>query len=280
MVKGDISYETIPTANFTAENTSLQDHAPPENTTERSVDIDAIKNNRAHLVPGAQTFVVEGSRGDKYAVTLLHPQETCQCPSLGSCYHILTAKISLEVEDLQEKIFNLTQLRKNNRKKPNKKARKKAPRPCNVDDNVIAAPDPVQKTNSDTLPHPDMVSIIPEMATIVEEKETVTPQSPVVGSKKKKSIITNPRSAKRLKIGDISTTPQPNPSASVTESPEWVRYDGFPLKLHHQNIIQNREQLDLLSKVTQVTMPRNRRITRYRLCPCQKEQQMEIWITV
>jgi hypothetical protein len=130
--------------------------------------------------------VVEGNRGDKFAVTLLHPQETCQCPSLCSCYHILAAKICLGVEDLQEKnIYNLTQLRKNNRKKPNKKAGKKARRPCDVDDNVITAQDPVQKTNSDTLPHPDMVSIIPEMGTTVEEEETVTPQSPVFGSKKK-----------------------------------------------------------------------------------------------
>ena len=50
----------------------------------------------------------------------LYPKESCSCPSLATCYHILAVQMSIGVEELSEKrIYNLTQLRKNTRKCPN-----------------------------------------------------------------------------------------------------------------------------------------------------------------
>ena len=47
-------------------------------------------------------FMVQGSKGSKYAVTLF-PKENCQCPSTGECYHIIAAKISIGYNTTQEK---------------------------------------------------------------------------------------------------------------------------------------------------------------------------------
>lgn len=64
---------------------------------------------------------------------------------MGTCWHIIAAKLSIGDEDGKEKkVYNLTQLRRNHRKKPNKKAGKKKPRPCDDDfeETIInAAPD-------------------------------------------------------------------------------------------------------------------------------------------
>lgn len=81
-----------------------------------------------------------------------HPNESCQCEALGNCWHIIAAKMSIGVDDdTDKKIYNLTQLRRNHRKKPNKKAGKKRPRPCVDDDEgplVNGAPDSVYKTKT------------------------------------------------------------------------------------------------------------------------------------
>jgi hypothetical protein len=93
-------------------------------------------------VPEAGTFVVVGSKGDKYTVEML-PQEKCLCPSLGTCYHIITVRMALNLDNIDEKrVHNLTQLRKNSRKRPNKKAGKKQPRPCDEDQLSVINPAP------------------------------------------------------------------------------------------------------------------------------------------
>ena len=61
--------------------------------------------------------MVDGSRGDKYAVSLF-PNEKCQCPSTGTCYHILAAKISVGFPNKDDKrILNLSQLKRNSGKR-------------------------------------------------------------------------------------------------------------------------------------------------------------------
>ena len=63
-------------------------------------------------------------------------------PITNTCYHILAVQMSIGVEELSEKrIYNLTQLRKNTRKRPNKRAGRKQPRPCDRDISIIPAPD-------------------------------------------------------------------------------------------------------------------------------------------
>lgn len=88
-----------------------------------------MKDKRVFHVPEAGSFIVKGSNDDQYSVTL-HP-EKCQCPSIGTCYHIMAVKISIGEEDIEErKVYNLAKLRKNSRKRANKKAGSKKPRPC------------------------------------------------------------------------------------------------------------------------------------------------------
>lgn len=106
-----------------------------------------LAQKKVNLCPESQSFVVEGSKGDKYAVTLA-PKEVCQCPSVGTCYHILAAKMSVGLETKSEKmVYNMTLLTKNTRKKPNKYAGKKAPRPIDkldANESVInPAPDSI-----------------------------------------------------------------------------------------------------------------------------------------
>lgn len=109
-------------------------------TTQRSLAIAAVRNKRVYHVPEAGSFVVKGSKGDNYSVSL-YP-EKCQCPSIGTCYHIMAVKMSIGEEDIEEqRVYNLTQLRKNSRKRANKKAGTKRPRPCDKDETIIAAPD-------------------------------------------------------------------------------------------------------------------------------------------
>lgn len=109
-------------------------------STQLSLAIAAVKEKRIFHVPEAGSFVVKGSKGDNYSVTL-YP-EKCQCPSIGTCYHIMAVKMSIGEEDIEEKrILNLTQLRKNSRKRANKKAGTKKPMPCDQDISIIAAPE-------------------------------------------------------------------------------------------------------------------------------------------
>lgn len=121
---------------------NIQEHTEvvDSSNAQRSLAISAIRDNKVHLSTAAQSFVVEGTRGDKYAVTL-HLKESCQCEALGTCWHIIAANLSIGIDDSSEKrVYNLTQLRRNQRKKPNKKAGKKQPRPCDEETIINAAP--------------------------------------------------------------------------------------------------------------------------------------------
>ena len=95
-------------------------------STQRALAMMAIKQGRVHHCLSSRSFTIEGSKGDKYAVTL-YP-EKCVCPALGTCYHILAAKLSIDqpIGD-KKRIYNLTQLHKNAKKRPNKRAGKKIP---------------------------------------------------------------------------------------------------------------------------------------------------------
>ena len=65
---------------------------------------------------------------------------TCSCPAAGGCYHIAAATQAIGMRnDVQRRKLNLTQLRKNKRKRPDKTSGRKRPRTADVD--VVAAPD-------------------------------------------------------------------------------------------------------------------------------------------
>jgi hypothetical protein len=104
--------------------------------------IATVRQKRVYHVPEGDTFVVEGSKGDKYTVEMF-PQEKCLCPSLGTCYHIIAVRMTLNSDNIDEKrVYNLTQLLKNSCKCPNKKAGKKQPRPCDEDQLSVINPAP------------------------------------------------------------------------------------------------------------------------------------------
>jgi hypothetical protein len=90
--------------------------------------------------PSLGVFTVLGSGGKPHAVRLF-PEESCTCPATGRCYHILSARISIGLDDKfsKKKSINLTLLRRNTRKRVDKKSGRKAPRPNDYD--VTAAPD-------------------------------------------------------------------------------------------------------------------------------------------
>lgn len=146
MVKNEQNGEDKDHAEDLPINVTVIDEKKQQSTTQKSLAIAAVKDKRVFHVPEAGSFVVKGSNGDNYSVSLF--PEKCQCPSVGSCYHIMAVKVSIGEENIEEnRIYNLTQLRRNNRKRVKKKAGTKKPRPCDEDVTVIAAPDSCMKRN-------------------------------------------------------------------------------------------------------------------------------------
>lgn len=98
-----------------------------------------IQENKISYDSKLHTFTVLGSEDKPHALKLF-PKATCSCPSTAECYHIMAAKMYLGMEDIgkQEKL-NLTQLRRNSRKRKAKKSGRKIPRVGDCD--VYPAPD-------------------------------------------------------------------------------------------------------------------------------------------
>lgn len=100
--------------------------------------IETEKAGKVIHVPQMTSFMVEGLTGQKYAVSLF-PKESCQCPSSTTCYHILAAKLSvnLPIEGMKKQHY-LTILRRNARcRSANKLGRKHQ-----TVDNTSATPSP------------------------------------------------------------------------------------------------------------------------------------------
>lgn len=86
-------------------------------------------------------FTVLGTKGKPHAIRIF-PKESCTCPSVGRCYHILAVRMSIGLEDINHKQkVNLTQLRRNTRCRTEKKSGRKAPRPGDYE--IVPAPDSI-----------------------------------------------------------------------------------------------------------------------------------------
>ena len=59
--------------------------AAQRNISQRALADAAVREGRVRHVLEMGAFMVEGSRGDKYAVSLF-PKEKCQCPSTVRCW--------------------------------------------------------------------------------------------------------------------------------------------------------------------------------------------------
>jgi len=75
------------------------------------------------------------------------PSTTCSCPAQTNCYHVVAARMAVGLnETTKKKTVNLTQLRKNVRKRPDKTSGRKRPRVNDTD--VVAAGDGDDATTS------------------------------------------------------------------------------------------------------------------------------------
>ena len=93
-----------------------------------------IAENRISHDPNLGVFVVKNSQEKPNAVTLF-PKQSCTCPSISECYHILAAKLSLGLPcSNSPTTINLSQLRKNTRSRKGKKLGRKKP---NLEDCTI-----------------------------------------------------------------------------------------------------------------------------------------------
>ena len=81
-----------------------------------------VENGNVSFVQQQKAFMVTGTQGKVYAVTLL-PNEKCQCPSTTQCYHILAAKMYI-CDDIETKpkVVNLRMLSKRSLKRNDKKS--------------------------------------------------------------------------------------------------------------------------------------------------------------
>jgi len=103
---------------------------------ERAADV--IARDAITLNAKLATFIVSGTTEPR--VVRLFPKSTCSCPAAGGCYHIAAAKKAIGIEEItKRRVINLTQLRRNNRKRPDKTSGRKRPRAADVD--VLAAGD-------------------------------------------------------------------------------------------------------------------------------------------
>jgi len=96
--------------------------------------------NEEHITPDAKlgVFTMQGTVDPR--VVRLFPTESCSHLAAGSCYHLLAAKKVVGLsQPFKKRTLNLTQLRKNTRKRPDKTSDRKRPRTADVD--VEAAPD-------------------------------------------------------------------------------------------------------------------------------------------
>ena len=100
-----------------------------------------VKENGVRLVADMNAFMVQGVSNKKYTVTLF-PKETCQCPSTGTCYHILAAKLSIGInikpQQNERKLISL--MRYKNRPKSQKRLGQKKTKPSDFE-LLIPAPD-------------------------------------------------------------------------------------------------------------------------------------------
>ena len=111
--------------------------SPIKIASQQSLAAKAINDNGITLVPSMQSFMVKGSKKNRYSVTLF-PKETCNCPSTTRCCHIIAAMMSIGVPiSNNNKKLNLTQLRWNMRQKNSKRCGTKRGRKGDVDEDAI-----------------------------------------------------------------------------------------------------------------------------------------------
>jgi len=124
------STDSNQTASSTSSSPDAGDMASTASVQERAADL--VQTNRIRLDPQLATFICQGTIEPR--VVRLFPTASCSCPAVDQCYHITAARIAVGIKDAPSKRkVNLTQLRKNTRKRPDKTAGRKRPRVADED---------------------------------------------------------------------------------------------------------------------------------------------------
>ena len=86
-----------------SDETKVTDHSRKPSAPQSQIGLarDAIHQKRVHLADTG-CWLVKGSDGKTPYVVTLFPKETCSCPAVKACYHIMACKlmIGLSVEDI------------------------------------------------------------------------------------------------------------------------------------------------------------------------------------
>ena len=94
----------------------------------------ALKDSRVNLV-GDGSFVVKELDGVTRRIVTLFPKETCSCPSVTTCFHIIACRKIVGCPLNEVGRHNLTELRRNDRKKKERPSGRKRPRKDDFQDN-------------------------------------------------------------------------------------------------------------------------------------------------
>lgn len=137
-------------------------------------------------------------------------------------------------ENIEEKrIYNLTQLRRNNRKRVNKKEGTKKPRPCDKDVTVIAAPDSCMKRNGEWTDD-NLLSPVEAFTPVCEKSDTAS-----TIKRKRNDSHSKPTARKRIKFEDEYQTSKETSDAELMnpEEEKWVENGKHILTIKHKNDI-------------------------------------------
>ena len=93
-----------------------------------------MKEENITFDPKLHVFNVKGLSGTTRVVTLF-PKQSCSCPAMGDCYHLVAAKlcVGMHMSSNKEAKVSLSQLRRNTRSRNEKKSGRKRARPRDVD---------------------------------------------------------------------------------------------------------------------------------------------------
>lgn len=129
---------------------TVRKHAD-KNISQKSLARFVVDNSGVTHVPECGVYIVMGHNDKKYCVTL-NP-ETCQCPSLSRCYHIIAVKMfaGLPFDD-ERKDVSLRSLSKRSKKRSDKKSGRKCRRINDLDILVTPAPDSVTENTRNKTP--------------------------------------------------------------------------------------------------------------------------------
>ena len=187
-----------------------------------------IKNKKIICVAERSVFLVEGTKGDFYSVTLF-PKEKCPCLSKGTCYHIIACRIAIGLPPgtKSKQHVNLTTLKRNKRNKL--KSGRKKPRIDDID--VTRAPDSIAAT----------MEMTGEEAWFRNMDDISPPSSPYIQSVDFLDAMSSPKGASKPVPTDMTCDAHEDPRQDNLPSFSTPGMSSTPV--HTESICDENEQI-------------------------------------